>query len=132
MVELIESILSRGFREPQWQDDAVIFNRIPSQQRIFHPINILDLLFGQNSLLQVSMTQQAIMTGKTKQNSTEMGPFESLLPQLTLEEKVSLLSGDGFHSTPGVSRLNIPPVHVRACSHIEPNGDVTSPILPFH
>lgn len=33
---------------------------------------------------------------------------ESLLSELTLEEKVSLLSGVDFRTTPGVPRLNIP------------------------
>jgi beta-glucosidase len=38
--------------------------------------------------------------------------FESLLSQLTLEEKVSLLSGHQFNATPGVPRLGIPPIKV--------------------
>ncbi|KAF4282489.1 hypothetical protein KXX16_000019 [Aspergillus fumigatus] len=36
--------------------------------------------------------------------------FTSLLPQLTLEEKVGLLSGTDFVHSSGVSRLNIPPL----------------------
>lgn len=38
--------------------------------------------------------------------------FTSLLPQLTLEEKVGLLSGTDFVHSSGVSRLNIPPLKV--------------------
>lgn len=42
--------------------------------------------------------------------------FTSLLPQLTLEEKVDLLSGTDFVHSSGVSRLNIPPLKVYATS----------------
>ncbi|KAH8201959.1 hypothetical protein TruAng_003872 [Truncatella angustata] len=38
--------------------------------------------------------------------------FQSLLPQLTLEEKVSLLSGQNFTSTGGIKRLGIPQIKV--------------------
>lgn len=38
--------------------------------------------------------------------------FEALLQKLTLEEKVSLLSGLDFVTTPGVPRLGIPPLKV--------------------
>ncbi|CZR40696.1 uncharacterized protein FPRO_10284 [Fusarium proliferatum ET1] len=38
--------------------------------------------------------------------------FQSLLPELTLEEKVSLLSGRDFHAAAGIDRLGIPPMKV--------------------
>jgi beta-glucosidase len=40
--------------------------------------------------------------------------FTALLPELTLQEKVSLLSGNTFNTTPGVSRLGIPQIKVCA------------------
>lgn len=43
--------------------------------------------------------------------------FESLLSQLTLEEKVSLLSGKDFRNIGGVSRLGIPPLKVLSWLH---------------
>lgn len=45
--------------------------------------------------------------------------FESLLSKLTLEEKVTLLSGYRFNAAPGILRLHvgIPPIKV---SHIKP------------
>jgi hypothetical protein len=50
-------------------------------------------------------------TGQTKNVS-----FTSLIDQLTLEEKVSLLAGRDFASTTGVERLNIPSLKVTATS----------------
>ncbi|KAF5689289.1 thermostable beta-glucosidase b [Fusarium circinatum] len=38
--------------------------------------------------------------------------FQSFLPELTLEEKVSLLSGRDFHAAAGIDRLGIPPIKV--------------------
>lgn len=42
--------------------------------------------------------------------------FASLLPKLTLEEKVALLSGNTFNTTPGIPRLGIPQIKVRQYS----------------
>lgn len=39
--------------------------------------------------------------------------YQSLLPELTLDEKVTLLSGRDFSTAAGVDRLNIPPITVR-------------------
>lgn len=44
--------------------------------------------------------------------TNEMADFKSLLPQLTLSEKVTLLSGRDFSNAAGISRLNIPPIKV--------------------
>lgn len=38
--------------------------------------------------------------------------FTALLPELTLEEKIALLSGCDFSTAAGVARLNIPPTKV--------------------
>ncbi|KAK0611310.1 glycoside hydrolase superfamily [Immersiella caudata] len=49
--------------------------------------------------------------------------IEALLSQLTLEEKVSLLSGHQFNATPGVPRLGIPPIKVAdSINGIRPSG----------
>lgn len=62
-------------------------------------------------------------------------PYTSLLPQLTLEEKVSLLSGASLTSTTGVERLDIPSLNVSdsingvrgAKSHLEDTGTACFP-----
>ncbi len=38
--------------------------------------------------------------------------FAALLPKLTLQEKVALLSGNSFNTTPGIPRLGIPQIKV--------------------
>ena len=38
--------------------------------------------------------------------------IEALLGQLTLEEKVKMIHGDGLFSSGEVKRLGIPPVHM--------------------
>jgi beta-glucosidase len=49
--------------------------------------------------------------------------FVNLLPQLTLEEKVVLLSGSDFSTAAGVERLGIPPIRVADCVNgIRPSG----------
>lgn len=49
--------------------------------------------------------------------------FASLLSSLTLEEKVSLLSGRDFSTAAGVSRLGIPPIRVAdSICGIRPSG----------
>jgi beta-glucosidase len=58
------------------------------------------------------------------------GPYTALLPLLTLEEKVSLLSGASLTSTNGIERLGIPSLNVSdsingvrgAKSHLEDTG----------
>lgn len=42
-----------------------------------------------------------------------MQSITSLIDALTLEEKISLLSGKDFVTTPGVERLGISPLKVR-------------------
>ncbi|KAK6844157.1 hypothetical protein PG995_014267 [Apiospora arundinis] len=49
--------------------------------------------------------------------------FASLLPELTLEEKVALLSGRDFSTAAGVDRLGIPPIRVAdSVCGIRPSG----------
>ncbi|KAJ4304478.1 hypothetical protein N0V90_000004 [Kalmusia sp. IMI 367209] len=49
--------------------------------------------------------------------------YTSLLPSLTLEEKISLLSGCDFSTTPGVPRLSIPHIRVAdSINGIRPSG----------
>ena len=49
--------------------------------------------------------------------------FASLLPELTLEEKVALLSGRDFSTAAGVTRLGIPPIRVAdSVCGIRPSG----------
>jgi beta-glucosidase len=67
-------------------------------------------------------------------NKTD-GPYTALLPLLTLEEKVSLLSGASLTSTTGVERLRIPSLNVSdsingvrgAKSHLEDTGTACFP-----
>ena len=62
-------------------------------------------------------------------------PYVALLPSLTLEEKVSLLSGASLTSTTGVERLGIPSLNVSdsingvrgAKSHLEDTGTACFP-----
>lgn len=62
--------------------------------------------------------------------------FKSLAGDLTLEEKVSLLSGKDFCTTPGVARLNIPPLKtVDSVNGVRPHnahshGAVTTVCFP--
>ncbi|KAK0654902.1 thermostable beta-glucosidase B [Cercophora newfieldiana] len=59
---------------------------------------------------------------------------ELLLSQLTLEEKVSLLSGHRFNATPGVPRLGIPPIQVadsiNGIRPSDPSSDETTACFP--
>ncbi|KAJ4007754.1 hypothetical protein NW766_009557 [Fusarium irregulare] len=49
--------------------------------------------------------------------------FCSLLSKLTIQEKITLLSGQDFSTIAGVSRLNIPPIRVAdSTSGIRPSG----------
>ncbi len=45
--------------------------------------------------------------------SNETQSYAALLPELTLQEKVSLLSGNSFNTTPSIPRLGIPQIKVR-------------------
>ncbi|KAG7107818.1 Beta-glucosidase B like protein [Verticillium longisporum] len=60
--------------------------------------------------------------------------FEELLKELTLEEKVTLLSGRDFSTAAGVERLGIPPIRVAdSVSGIRPAGieaDLTTASFP--
>ncbi|OHW97258.1 thermostable beta-glucosidase b [Colletotrichum incanum] len=60
--------------------------------------------------------------------------FKSLLPELTLEEKVALLSGRDFSTAAGVPRLNIPPIKVAdSIAGVRPSGltaDATTACFP--
>ncbi|OBT92179.1 hypothetical protein VE01_10059 [Pseudogymnoascus verrucosus] len=48
--------------------------------------------------------------GQVTQVTTEISPSDPIIKQLTIEEKVQLLSGRNFVSTAGVARLGIPPL----------------------
>lgn len=52
--------------------------------------------------------------------------FRSLLGSLSLEEKTSLLSGRDLRSTPGVARLNVPPLAVSFASSIPSKEQTTN------
>ncbi|GKT46123.1 putative beta-glucosidase I [Colletotrichum spaethianum] len=60
--------------------------------------------------------------------------FRSLLPELSLEEKVALLSGRDFSTAAGVPRLNIPPIKVAdSIAGVRPSGltaDATTACFP--
>ncbi|KAL0932816.1 glycoside hydrolase family 3 domain protein [Colletotrichum truncatum] len=60
--------------------------------------------------------------------------FTSLLPELTLEEKIALLSGRDFSTAAGVPRLNIPPIRVSdSIAGVRPSGitaDMTTACFP--
>ncbi|KAK5659577.1 hypothetical protein OQA88_779 [Cercophora sp. LCS_1] len=60
--------------------------------------------------------------------------FESLISQLTLEEKVSLLSGSQFNATPGVPHLGIPRIKVadsiNGIRPFDPSGDQKTACFP--
>ncbi|KAF6803909.1 glycoside hydrolase family 3 domain protein [Colletotrichum sojae] len=60
--------------------------------------------------------------------------FTSLLPDLTLEEKIKLLSGRDFSTAAGVDRLNIPPIRVAdSIAGVRPSGittDMTTACFP--
>jgi len=45
--------------------------------------------------------------------SNEKQSYAALLSELTLEEKISLLSGNTFNTTPSIPRLGIPQIKVR-------------------
>jgi hypothetical protein len=45
--------------------------------------------------------------------TTDEASFTALLSKLTLEEKISLLSGNSFNTTPGIPRVDIPQIKVR-------------------
>ena len=52
------------------------------------------------------------VTGVTTMASDNEQSFAALLSKLTLQEKISLLSGNTFNTTPGVPRLGIPQIKV--------------------
>lgn len=60
--------------------------------------------------------------------------YASLLPSLTLEEKIALLSGRDFSHAAGVSRLSVPPIRVAdSINGIRPAGiesDLTTAAFP--
>ncbi|OLN96828.1 putative beta-glucosidase I 2 [Colletotrichum chlorophyti] len=60
--------------------------------------------------------------------------FTSLLPELTLEEKIALLSGRDFSTAAGVARLEIPPIKVAdSIAGVRPSGltvDMTTACFP--
>ncbi|KPM40554.1 Beta-glucosidase B [Neonectria ditissima] len=60
--------------------------------------------------------------------------FQSLLGDLSLEEKISLLSGRNFVSTPGVPRVGIPPLKtvdsVNGIRPIDFHGELTTACFP--
>ncbi|OHE97153.1 thermostable beta-glucosidase B [Colletotrichum orchidophilum] len=60
--------------------------------------------------------------------------FTALLPELTLEEKITLLSGRDFSTAAGVARLNIPPIRVAdSIAGVRPSGltaDLTTACFP--
>ncbi|KAI8163757.1 Beta-glucosidase [Colletotrichum sp. SAR 10_70] len=60
--------------------------------------------------------------------------FTALLSELTLEEKVALLSGRDFSTAAGVARLNIPPIRVAdSIAGVRPSGitaDLTTACFP--
>jgi beta-glucosidase len=45
-------------------------------------------------------------------STSDEGSFTALISKLTLEEKISLLSGNSFNTTPGIPRLGIPQIKV--------------------
>ena len=57
--------------------------------------------------VDITSRERSTATPVENNNST-VGPYTALLPLLTLEEKVSLLSGASLTSTTGVERLGIP------------------------
>ena len=84
--------------------------------------------------VDLTVPQRVGATTIEKTNSTD-GPYTALLPLLTLEEKVSLLSGASLTSTTGVERLRIPSLNVSdsingvrgAKSHLEDTGTACFP-----
>ncbi|KAK1480512.1 thermostable beta-glucosidase B [Colletotrichum tamarilloi] len=60
--------------------------------------------------------------------------FTTLLSELTLEEKITLLSGRDFSTAAGVARLNIPPIRVAdSIAGVRPSGitaDLTTACFP--
>jgi hypothetical protein len=65
-------------------------------------------------LKQFLRRQISLIRVYTRNNAKKMAiiDFRSLLSELTLEEKVALLSGKSFTTAAGVSRLGIPPIKV--------------------
>jgi beta-glucosidase len=84
--------------------------------------------------LDIASRERSTATPISNDNST-VGPYTALLPLLTLEEKVSLLSGASLTSTTGVERLGIPSLNVSdsingvrgAKSHLEDTGTACFP-----
>jgi beta-glucosidase-like glycosyl hydrolase len=75
------------------------------------------------------------VTSQIEHNNCTDTPYTALPPFLTLEEKVSLLSGASLTSTNGVKRLDIPSLNVSdsingvrgAKSHLEDTGTACFP-----
>ncbi|GAB7326927.1 hypothetical protein MBLNU13_g10889t1 [Cladosporium sp. NU13] len=84
--------------------------------------------------VSLAVSERVTATIIEKNNSTD-GPYTALLPFLTLEEKVSLLSGASLTSTTGVERLRIPSLNVSdsingvrgAKSHLDDTGTACFP-----
>ena len=70
------------------------------------------------SLLDTNVAKHAVHQGydPNQRESTNVPFSETLLKQLTLEEKVNLLSGANFVSSAGVDRLNVPALKVSSRS----------------
>lgn len=84
----------------------------------------------------INITNRERSTATPIENDNSIvGPYTALLPLLTLEEKVSLLSGASLTSTTGVERLGIPSLNVSdsvngvrgAKSHLEDTGTACFP-----
>lgn len=84
--------------------------------------------------VDLTFPDRAAATTIERNNSTEAS-YTALLPSLTLEEKVSLLSGSSLTSTTSVERLGIPSLNVSdsingvrgAKSHLEDTGTACFP-----
>ena len=84
--------------------------------------------------VDITFPDRVAATTIERNNSTEAS-YTALLPSLTLEEKVSLLSGASLTSTTGVERLGIPSLNVSdsingvrgAKSHLEDTGTACFP-----
>lgn len=59
--------------------------------------------------------------------------FASLLPKLTLEEKVKLISGYRFNAAPGILRLHVGVPPIKVSQQLQPpRNDKTSEAVPCH
>jgi hypothetical protein len=88
-----EDFTNSGLRHPPFSKDNVLCQTIPLPHT--PPIS------------EGSPTQPA-----SPEEATTVEHFRGLISQLTIEEKVSLLSGTSFTKTAGVPRLSIPQLKV--------------------